>query len=112
MKEGKGETAWVLMELCEAWRGWGAVRPTAVWQGLPVGGSHHFLPLWEHERITPHTHTHLYFLYLRSSEAQRQGVTPFPHLYAGKVPLWSSPDIGKLGEAGTTTWEEAELPRP
>lgn len=125
MKEGKGETAWVLMELsAEAWearRGWGALRPTAAWQGLPGGGSHHFLPLWEHERITPSPH--LYFLYVRSSEGQRQGVIPIPHLYAGKVPSWASPDTttlggwGRLGEAGggggwgevgITTWEEAE----
>lgn len=75
-------------------KGTGCPQTYSCVAGAPGGGSHHFLPLWEHERITPSPH--LYFLYVRSSEDQRQGVIPIPHLYAGKVPLWASPDTATL----------------
>lgn len=67
--------------------------------GAPCGGSYHFLPLLEHERITP---PHLTFISFISDplEAQRQGVIPFPHFYAGKVPLWASLDTATLGGWG------------
>lgn len=59
MKEGKGETVWVLMELCGGLggtEGMGCPQTYSCVAGAPSGGSHHFLLLWEHERIT-HTPT-------------------------------------------------------
>lgn len=78
--------------------------PTAVWQGLPVGAlTMSCRSLREHERITPSPH--LYFLPLRSSEAQRQGVIPFPPTsMLGKFPCGQH---GRLGEVGISIWEEA-----
>lgn len=107
MKEGKREPVWLLMELsAEAWeaqRGWRGLSDLQL-PGAPSGGSHHFLPLWKRESITPSP-----CLYLRSSEAQRQGFPPLPHHHARKVPLWTM-DTAMLGGWGgcVTTWEEAD----
>lgn len=67
--------------------GMGCCQTDSCEAGAPSGGSHHFLPLWEHESIALLPH-----LYLGSSQAQRQGVIPLPHLHAGKVPLWAALD--------------------
>lgn len=84
MKASKGETAWLLMELsAEAWEArMGCPQTYSCVAGAPSGGSHHFLPLWEHKSITPSPH-----LYLRSSEAQRRGFfSPPPTSILGKFP--------------------------
>lgn len=103
MKDGKGEPARVLIELSaeawEAWRGQGALRPTAARQGLPVGALTTSCHSWSMRESPP---PHLTFISFISDplEAQRQGVIPFPHFYAGKVPLWASLDTATLGGWG------------
>lgn len=88
MKEGKGETAWVLMELsAEAWeaeRGRGALRPTAVWQGLPVGA----LTTSYHSGNMRESPPHLTFTSFMSDPLRTRGkvLFPSPIFRLGKFP--------------------------
>lgn len=84
----------------------GAVRPTAARQGLPVGALTTSCHSGSLRASPPQAH-----LYLRSSGGQRQGVSPLPHLHAGKVPLWAALDTAALGDwkrgPAVTTWDKA-----
>lgn len=93
-------------EAWEAWRGWGAVRPTAAWQGLPVGA----LTTSCHPggSLREHHPPHLPFI----SDLQRprdKVLFPSPTSMLGKFPVGSSghSNLGRLEDRGVTAWEEA-----
>lgn len=99
MKEGEGGAAWVLMEHSLQRPGRhgrdGCCQTRSCTAGAPSRGSHHFLPLWEPESITPSS-SPLSQILRRPDKV----LVPLPHLLAGKAPLWAALDTAALGDWG------------
>lgn len=68
----------------------GGLRPTAVWQGLPVGA---LTTTSSHSGSMSESPPYLTFISFISDPLRPRDKVLFPpppHLYAGKVPLWAS----------------------